>query len=91
MSDLNNDREGTGDEVQPDLDTDIDLDAELVEATADDDADGDAPGGGYEEDVPAPPGPVNWYLLALMNWKRSGTSSTGGSSDCVAPTGCRRA
>lgn len=63
MSDPNNDHLGTGDEVQPDLDTDIDLDAELAEATADDDADGDVSDGGYEEDVPAPPGPVNWYLL----------------------------
>jgi len=63
MSDPNNDHLGTGDEVQPDLDTDIDLDAEPAEATADDDADGDAPGGGYEEDVPAPPVAVNWYLL----------------------------
>ncbi|HLR97917.1 MAG TPA: hypothetical protein VK053_25580 [Jiangellaceae bacterium] len=64
MSDSINDLSDSTDEVQPDLDTDIDLDAELVDATADDDADGEALGGGYEEDVAAPPVPVNWYLLS---------------------------
>ena len=64
MSDPITDLPDTDDDVQPDLDTDIDLDAELADATADDDADGQALGDGYEEDVPAPPGPVNWYLLS---------------------------
>lgn len=64
MSDPINDLPDTDDDVQPDLDTDIDLDAELADATADDDADGQALGDGYEEDAPAPPGPVNWYLLS---------------------------
>lgn len=64
MSEPINDQPDPTDEVQPDLDTDIDLDAELVDATAEDDADGEALGGGYEEDVSAPPGPVNWYLLS---------------------------
>ncbi|MGZ1489455.1 hypothetical protein [Brevibacterium sediminis] len=64
MSDPITDLPDTDDDVQPDLDTDIDLDAELSDATADDYADGQALGDGYEEDVPAPPGPVNWYLLS---------------------------
>lgn len=64
MSDPINDQPDTDDDAQPDLNTDIDLDAELADATADDDADGQALGGRYEEDVPAPPGPVNWYLLS---------------------------
>ncbi|WP_422386009.1 hypothetical protein [Brevibacterium epidermidis] len=48
----------------PGLDTDIDLDAAFAEARADeDDADYDE-GPGADEDMPAPPGPVNWYLLS---------------------------
>ncbi|MGP5386931.1 hypothetical protein [Brachybacterium tyrofermentans] len=61
MSDPNSDRHEGSDEIVPDLDTDIDLDAALADAP-DDDL-GDA-GAGYAEEVPAPPGPVNWYLLS---------------------------
>ncbi|WP_417235205.1 hypothetical protein [Arthrobacter sp.] len=61
MSDPNNDRHEGSDEIVPDLDTDIDLDAALADAP-DDDL-GDA-GAGSAEEVPAPPGPVNWYLLS---------------------------
>lgn len=60
MSDPNNDRPDPDDEIMPDLDTDIDLDAELAQ-DPDDESDVE---GGVEEDVAAPPGPVNWYLLS---------------------------